>query len=71
MKSLLPTLLLIGLTSNAAAATTTLLECHRLVDVESGKVVDIVAVKGDPLDDVSILSGVSCLMKDGVVYRDD
>ena len=37
--------------------------------LEQGKLADIVAVQGDPLDDISLLESVSFVMKDGVVYK--
>ena len=37
----------------------------------SGKQADIIAVKGDPLSDVTVLEHVSFVMKGGVVYRQD
>ncbi|NBB16727.1 amidohydrolase family protein [Caulobacter sp. SLTY] len=37
----------------------------------AGKAADIVAVKGDPLADVTVLERVSFVMKGGVVYRED
>eukprot|EP01030_Chromulinospumella_sphaerica_P011465 gene11465-11258_t len=37
----------------------------------SGKQADIIAVKGDPLTDVTVLEHVSFVMKGGVVYRQD
>jgi imidazolonepropionase-like amidohydrolase len=38
--------------------------------VEVGKYADIVAVSGDPLQDVSLLQNVGFVMKGGVVYKD-
>ena len=37
--------------------------------LEPGKLADIVAVQGNPLDDISLLESVSFVMKDGVVYK--
>ena len=37
--------------------------------VESGKVADLVAVPGDPLTDISVMTKVSFVMKAGVVYK--
>jgi imidazolonepropionase-like amidohydrolase len=37
--------------------------------LEPGYLADIVAVPGDPLQDVAVLSNVSFVMKNGVVYR--
>jgi imidazolonepropionase-like amidohydrolase len=37
--------------------------------VEAGKLADIVAVPGDPLEDVSVMEKVEFVMKGGVVYR--
>ncbi|HYE45461.1 MAG TPA: amidohydrolase family protein [Caulobacter sp.] len=36
-----------------------------------GKAADIVAVKGDPLADVTVLEKVSFVMKGGVIYKED
>lgn len=41
----------------------------RLGTLEAGKLADIVAVPGDPVGDISAMSRVSFVMKDGVVYR--
>jgi imidazolonepropionase-like amidohydrolase len=37
--------------------------------LEAGYFADIVAVAGDPLEDISVLRNVSFVMKGGVVYR--
>jgi len=37
--------------------------------VESGKSADIIAVKGDPTQDISVMKNVVFVMKDGVVLR--
>jgi imidazolonepropionase-like amidohydrolase len=39
--------------------------------LESGKWADIIAVKGDPLHDVTLLQHVSFVMKSGVVYKNE
>jgi imidazolonepropionase-like amidohydrolase len=41
----------------------------RLGSLEPGKTADIVAVPGNPLDDVHVLERVSFVMKDGVIYK--
>ncbi|HEX9735117.1 MAG TPA: amidohydrolase family protein [Thermoanaerobaculia bacterium] len=41
----------------------------RLGSLEEGKLADVVAVRGDPLADVSLLRQVTFVMKEGVVYR--
>jgi imidazolonepropionase-like amidohydrolase len=41
----------------------------RLGTLEAGKLADIVAVPGDPVADISVMSRVAFVMKDGVAYR--
>ena len=41
----------------------------RLGSIEAGKLADIVAVPGDPLDDVHVLERVQFVMKEGVIYK--
>lgn len=41
----------------------------RVGTIEAGKFADIVAVHGDPLNDITILQHVSFVMKGGVVYK--
>jgi imidazolonepropionase-like amidohydrolase len=40
-----------------------------LGSVTAGKIADVVAVPGNPIDDISIMKRVSFVMKDGVVYK--
>jgi imidazolonepropionase-like amidohydrolase len=41
----------------------------RLGSIEAGKLADLVAVPGNPLDDVHVLERVSFVMKEGVIYK--
>jgi imidazolonepropionase-like amidohydrolase len=41
----------------------------RLGSIEKGKIADIIAVNGDPLKDIKVLSLMSFVMKEGVVYK--
>jgi imidazolonepropionase-like amidohydrolase len=41
----------------------------RLGSLEPGKLADIIAVPGNPLDDVRVLERVNFVMKDGVIYK--
>jgi imidazolonepropionase-like amidohydrolase len=42
----------------------------RVGTVEAGKWADLVAVPGDPLQDITLTERVGFVMKGGVVYRD-
>ena len=39
--------------------------------IEAGKLADIIAVNGNPLEDIKVLQDVSFVMKDGVVYKNE
>ena len=43
----------------------------RVGSVEPGKFADLIAVPGDPLQDIALLGQVGFVMKGGVVYRDE
>ena len=42
-----------------------------LGSIETGKLADLVAVRGNPLDNIALLKDISFLMKDGIVYKQD
>lgn len=48
---------------------TMLKQNQTLGSISEGKIADIVAVKGNPLQDISLLENVEFVMKDGVVYK--
>ncbi|HYK55445.1 MAG TPA: amidohydrolase family protein, partial [Flavisolibacter sp.] len=37
--------------------------------IEKGKLADIIAVNGDPVQDISVMEKVNFVMKNGVVYK--
>ena len=41
----------------------------RLGTVETGKIADLIAVEGDPLEETTLLERVFFVMKEGVVYK--
>ena len=43
----------------------------RIGTLEPGKLADIVAVDGNPVEDITAMKRVLFVMKDGVVYRSD
>ncbi len=43
----------------------------RLGTLEAGKIADVVAVPGNPLEDIHVTEHVVFVMKEGMVYRDD
>ena len=38
--------------------------------IEAGKLADVVAVPGNPLDDIKLMQNVAFVMKDGIVYKE-
>jgi imidazolonepropionase-like amidohydrolase len=43
----------------------------QLGTIETGKLADLVAVKGDPLRDIKLMQNVSFVMKNGVVFKNN
>lgn len=60
-----------ALTAATGDAAEALGQSDRLGTVEAGKMADLVAVRGNPLDDVTVLEEVDWVIKDGVVYKRD
>ncbi|RPI56533.1 MAG: amidohydrolase family protein [Acidobacteria bacterium] len=50
-------------------AATLLGQESRLGTVEAGKLSDVVAVSGDPMNDITAMTRVSFVMKNGVIYK--
>ena len=40
-----------------------------LGSISVGKIADIIAVNGDPLEDIGLLKNIAFVMKDGQVYK--
>lgn len=53
----------------ATIAAAKFLKNDNIGEIEEGKYADIVAVKGNPLNDITLLQSVSFVMKDGKVYK--
>jgi imidazolonepropionase-like amidohydrolase len=63
-----PMQIIVAATRNAALVS------NRLVDlgtVEVGKIADIIAVRGDPLQDIHAMAAVKLVLRSGVVIRND
>lgn len=44
---------------------------NKIGTIETGKIADIISVKGNPLEDISVLKDVLFVMKEGIVYKND
>lgn len=60
-----------ALLSATREASTLLGRADELGSVEEGELADLIAVRGDPLADVTVLEAVDFVMKGGVVYKRD
>ncbi|MFT7286500.1 MAG: imidazolonepropionase-like amidohydrolase [Halieaceae bacterium] len=45
------------------------MKCDDLGIIREAFLADIVAVRGNPLEDISVTESVSFVMKDGVIYK--
>lgn len=54
---------------SATKTAAKILKNDNIGHLEEGKLADIVAVKGNPLEDITVLQNVSFVMKDGKVYK--
>ena len=54
---------------SATVVAAELLGADELGSIEAGKLADIVAVPGDPLEDISLVGQVHFVMHDGVIRR--
>ena len=43
----------------------------RVGSLEAGKLADVIAVPGNPLDDITVMERVMFVMQGGKIYRDD
>ncbi len=57
--------------SATVAAAELLGKGEQLGSLREGKLADIVAVEGNPVEDINVMLDVRFVMKDGVVYRND
>jgi imidazolonepropionase-like amidohydrolase len=51
------------------SAATVMGMANQLGSIEAGKLADIVAVPGDPSKDISVMSKMAFVMKDGTIYK--
>lgn len=57
---------------SATMSAATLLRIEdQLGSVEAGKLADLVAVRGDPLSDIELMTKINFVMKEGVIYKNE
>ena len=44
---------------------------QKLGSISRGKIADLIAVRGDPLQDIRLLEDVHFVMKEGRIYKED
>ncbi|TDT45608.1 imidazolonepropionase-like amidohydrolase [Maribacter spongiicola] len=55
---------------SATSGNASLFHLNQLGSLKKGFLADIIAVKGNPIEDISAVKNVSFVMKDGVVYKE-
>lgn len=60
---------MVAIQSATRVAADLLGESKDLGTVEKGKIADIVAVPGDPIEDITVMKRVAFVMKQGVIYK--
>ena len=55
---------------SATANNAKMFHLNKLGNLKKGFLADIIAVKGNPVEDIAVMKNVSFVMKDGVVYKE-
>ena len=58
-----------AIVSATKSAADLLGESDRLGSISAGKYADVVAVKGNPIDDITLLENIGFVMKNGKIYK--
>jgi imidazolonepropionase-like amidohydrolase len=56
---------------SATSVNAEVFKLNHLGNIKSGYLADLVAVEGNPADDIKAVKQVKLVMKDGVIYRQD
>jgi imidazolonepropionase-like amidohydrolase len=60
-----------AITASTKSAAENMDSAHTVGTIEIGKIADLILVKGDPTQDISVMEKVKLVVKDGEIYRDE
>jgi len=60
----------IDVLKSATSGNASMFHLKQLGQLQKGFLADIIAVKGNPIKDITTMKNVSFVMKDGVVYKE-